>query len=156
MLNTKGKKFSFGTTLISIFVILILATASLIGYVSFRNGQQSAKNLANQMQDSIQSRVEYNLNDFLAQPHALNQINAAAIQKGLVNSLDLDSLRTRFFHQIRAFDSVITCAFGSEVGEFTGAGRRSEGDFESAIADAFVKNPNCHPERSEGSLRKTK
>jgi hypothetical protein len=23
-------------------------------------------------------------------------------------------------------------------------------------ADAFVKNPNCHPERSEGSLRKTK
>jgi hypothetical protein len=22
--------------------------------------------------------------------------------------------------------------------------------------DAFVKNPNCHPERSEGSLRKTK
>jgi hypothetical protein len=21
--------------------------------------------------------------------------------------------------------------------------------------DAFVKNPNCHPERSEGSLRKT-
>lgn len=140
MLNIKEKEFSFGTTLISIFIILIVATASLIGYISFRNGQQSAKNLANQMQDSIQSRVEHNLNDFLAQPHALNQINAAAIQKGLVNSRDLTGLRTQFFHQIQAFDSVITCAFGSEEGEFTGVGRRSEGDFESAIADKSLDN----------------
>lgn len=140
MFNTKEKEFSFGTTLISIFIVLIVVTAGLIGYVSFRNGKQSAKSLANQIQDSIQSRVEYNLNDFLARPHALNQINAAAIQSGLVNSKDLTSLRTRFFHQIQAFDSVMTSAFGSEVGEFIGVGRRSVGDLESAIADKSLDN----------------
>lgn len=140
MLNTKEKKFSFGATLVSIFVILIVATASLIGYISFRNGQQTAKNLANRIQDSIQSRVEYDLNVFLAKPHALNQINAAAIRNGPVNSRDLTGLRTQFFHQIQAFDSVMTCAFGSEGGEFAGAGRRSEGGFESAIADKSLDN----------------
>jgi hypothetical protein len=30
------------------------------------------------------------------------------------------------------------------------------GKEKSLPSDAFVKNPNCHPERSEGSLRKTK
>jgi hypothetical protein len=29
------------------------------------------------------------------------------------------------------------------------------GNFCHPIHDAFVKNPNCHPERSEGSLLKT-
>jgi hypothetical protein len=140
MLNNKEKEFSFGTTLISIFIVLIVVIAGLIGYVSFRNGKKSAKNLANQMQDSIQSRVEYSLNDFFSRPHALNQINAAAIQSGLVTSRDLTGLQTRFFNQIQAFDLVRSCAFGSEEGEFTGAGRRSEGDFEGAIADKSLDN----------------
>jgi hypothetical protein len=40
--------------------------------------------------------------------------------------------------------------------------RHGTSDFDGALPlreltfDAFVKNPNCHPERSEGSLRKTK
>lgn len=140
MFQTKEKSFSFGATLIPIFVILVVVTAGPIGYISFRNGQQAVKNLANQMQDSIQDRVEHDLNNFLARPHALNQINAAAIRSGLVGPRDLTGLRTRFFHQIQALDSVMTCAFGSEVGEFASAGRRSEGGFDSAIADKSLDN----------------
>jgi phosphoserine phosphatase RsbU/P len=140
LFQTKEKSFSFGATLISIFIILIVTTAGLIGYVSFLNGQKAAKNLANQIEDSIQARVEHDLNTFLAKPHALNQINAAAIRSGLVSPRDLVGLRTRFFHQIQAFDSVMTCAFGSEVGEFASAGRRSEGGFDSAIADKRLDN----------------
>lgn len=140
MLHIEEKKISFGTTLILMFVILIVVTTSLIGYISFRNGQQAAKKLANQMQNSIQSSVENALNDFLAKPQALNQINADAIRSGLVDPRDLTSQRTHFLNQIQAFDSVTTCAFGSEIGEFTGAGRRSDGSFESGIVDKSLNN----------------
>ncbi|MBI9091572.1 MAG: PAS domain S-box protein [Desulfobacterium sp.] len=140
MLQTKGKKLSFGTTLISIFVILIVVTAGLIGYISFRNGEKAAKNMANQIQNSIQYRIEQDLNNFLAKPHAFNQINADAIRSGLVGPRDLVDLRMQFLHQIKAVDSMISCAFGSEAGDFTSAGRRSEGGFDTAMADKRLDN----------------
>lgn len=134
------RSLNFGVTLISIFIVLIVITAGLIGYVSFHNGQEAAQKLAIENQDSIQMRVTHDLDDFLTKPHSLNQINARSIESGIIDPHDLAGLRTRFLHQIQAFDSVMTCAFGSETGEFTSAGRRDDGGFDTAIADKSVDN----------------
>jgi hypothetical protein len=48
-----GRSLSFGATLTAVFVAVIVATATSIGYVVFRNGHEAATTLASQTQDSI-------------------------------------------------------------------------------------------------------
>lgn len=124
-----------GATIISGFFTLIAGTAALIGTISFRNGQAAVQELAEHTLGAIQIRIQQNLDSFLSVPHALNQINARAIQDGLVDPRDFPAMRARFFHQVQAFDRVMACAFGSQRGDFIGVGRRTDGVFDSAIAD---------------------
>ena len=111
-----------------------------VGYVSFRNGQEGVSDLAAQLQDSLQARIKQNLDEFLSKPHSLNRINAEALRSGLVKPRDFAGQRVRFLQQVQAFDSVVTCAFGSAGGDFIGAGWRSEGVYDSALADKAVDN----------------
>ncbi|MFZ3049016.1 MAG: ATP-binding protein, partial [Desulfatirhabdiaceae bacterium] len=121
--------------LILMFVVLIVGTASLIGVVSFRNGLKAIDEVAERMMDSIQSRVSEGFDAFLALPHAINRLNADAFHSGQLDIRDFPRIRQRFLSQIQAFDSVETCAFGSEAGEFISAGKRDSGTFDSALAD---------------------
>lgn len=126
--------------IIVIFVILIIGTASLIGIISFRNGRSAVDALAERMLDSIESRVSQALDSFLALPHALNRINADAFRNGQMEIRDFPHIRQQFLSQIHAVDSVETCAFGSEAGEFISAGKRGPGRFDSAVADKTLDN----------------
>ena len=120
--------------------MIIAGTVGVVGYLSFHNGQEGVNDLAAQIQDSLQARIKHDLDEFLSKPHALNRINADALRSGLVNPRDYPGQRARFLQQTQAFSSVETCAFGSAEGDFIGAGRRSEGVFDSAIADKAVDN----------------
>lgn len=126
--------------IILMFVILIFGTAGLIGIISFRNGLKAIDEVAERMMDSIQSRVSEAFDAFLAQPHAINRLNADAFHSGQIDIRDFPRIRQRFLSQIQAFDSVETCAFGSAAGEFISAGKRGSGKFDSAIADKMLDN----------------
>ena len=130
-----NKGIGFASAIIALYVIGILLTAGSIGYISFRHGRSSVDDFVREIQNSVQARVEQGLKNFLSTPHSLNQMNATAIQAGLVDLQDLASLRLRFLQQVKAFDSVMTSAFGAENGSFVGAGRNVGGGFDCAIAD---------------------
>ena len=133
-------KLGLTTILVLLIVSILLGSVGAIGYLSFRNGLEGANNLAMQLQDSLQARIKQNLDEFLAKPHAINRINAEALRSGLVHSGDFPGQRTRFLQQVQAFDSVLTCAFGSAEGDFIGAGWRGNGLFDCAIADKSTGN----------------
>jgi len=77
--KTKIQKFSLRTTLVVPFVLQIMAAVGLVGYLSFRSGQQAVNDLANQLIDSASQRVNEHLDSYLALPHQINQLNAEAI-----------------------------------------------------------------------------
>lgn len=132
---SRKKGVGFAAAIIALYIVGILLTTGSIGYVSFRYGQSAANDFVKEVQNSVQARVERMLKYLLSMPHSLNQMNATAIQTGLADARDLVSMRMRFLQQVKAFDSVMTCAFGAENGNFVGAGRKVDGGFDCAVAD---------------------
>ncbi|NEP44119.1 MAG: serine/threonine protein phosphatase, partial [Okeania sp. SIO2H7] len=61
------------------FILPILATVGLVGYLSFKTGQLAVRDLATKLQEGTSARIEDKLDRFLASPHLINKLNADAI-----------------------------------------------------------------------------
>ncbi len=108
------------------FVIQISAAVGLVGYLSFRNGQQAVNDLANQLMGKISNLVELHLDTYLATPHQIVQINIDAVKTGLLDLRDYERSGHFFWKQMQVFD-VSYISYALSTGEFAGAGRWLEG-----------------------------
>ena len=104
------------------FVLQIFTAVGLVGYLSFRNGQETVGDLAQGLTDEIASNVEGHLDSYLAVPHRINQINANAIKMGLLDVSDRATTSQYFWQQMQAYD-LTYIGFGLTTGEGTGAAR---------------------------------
>lgn len=120
------------------FVIQVALCVGLVGYLSFRNGQQAVNDVAHQFRSEIVARIEEHLRTFLAAPHHSNQINANAIHQGLPDASDLNALEHHLWQQIQVFDSVTSIYFGNTEGGLVDAGREgAEGSLYVIVTDEF-------------------
>lgn len=103
------------------FVLQIFGAVGLTGYLSLRNGQKAIDDLANQLQNQVSLRIDRHLDDYLTTPHEINQINANAIELGLLNPQVFSSTEHYFWHQVQAFN-VSYISLILPTGEFAGAG----------------------------------
>jgi sigma-B regulation protein RsbU (phosphoserine phosphatase) len=119
------------TVLVVPFVLQIFAAVGLTGYFSFRNGQHAVNDLAQQLQQEIATRISSRLQQYLEIPHALNQINATALQLGPLNSNETADFSRQFWHQRFLFNegNVSALYFGAENGEFFGLGFQADGQW---------------------------
>lgn len=112
------------------FVMQIFTAVGLVGYLSFRNGQQSVEDLSTQLRTEIVNRIQDRLNSYLSTPHLINQINADDLELGQLNLQDIRSLERHFVKQIQLFDGASYIYFGSEKNRFaSGAERAADGKF---------------------------
>lgn len=124
------------------FVIQVALVAGLVGYLSFRNGQQAVNNVAHQLRSEITARIEEHLRAFLNTPHQVNQINANAIRQGLPDANDPQALERYFWEQIQVFDSLTSVYFGNTEGGLVDAGREgAEGSLYVIVTDEFKSGP---------------
>ena len=117
------------------FVIQIFGAVGLVGYLSFRNGQKSVENLAEQLMLEVGNRISERLKTYLATPHIVNQLNKDALDLG---NLDLDNLQTmeqHFWRQSQIFDLVSYIQFGSAGGEFVGLAVNDDGTFRYQVTE---------------------
>ncbi|MGL5065484.1 MAG: ATP-binding protein [Microcoleus sp.] len=121
------------TALIAPFVIEIVGTVSLIGYLSFKNGQQAVNDVATQLRGEVTDLIQQHLQTFLAQPHAVNKINLDAINLGILNVEDSATLERYFWQQMQRFETVSYIHYSSERGEFMGTGRLADRTFNMGI-----------------------
>lgn len=77
--------------LILAFVGQITAVVSLVGYLSFRNGQKAVNDLSSQLRKEITARIQQELRGYFKVPHEINRLNASALAQG-----DLDVIKGRF------------------------------------------------------------
>ncbi|MEH1808370.1 ATP-binding protein [Nostoc sp.] len=125
----KAKAFPLQIVLIVPFLIQIFAAVSLVGYLSFKNGQRAVNDLAEQLIDRTSDLVDEHLKSYLSIPQTLNQINADAIRRGLLDvGVGKASRRHRqtlgkyFWDQMQAYD-LTYIGIGLTTGEGLGAAR---------------------------------
>ncbi|MEH2168058.1 MAG: ATP-binding protein [Nostoc sp.] len=126
---SKAKAFPLQIVLIVPFLIQIFAAVSLVGYLSFKNGQRAVNDLAEQLIDRTSDVVDEHLKSYLSIPQTLNQINADAIHRGLLDvGVGKASRRHRktlgkyFWDQMQAYD-LTYIGIGLTTGEGLGAAR---------------------------------
>ncbi|MBC6434821.1 histidine kinase, partial [Nostoc sp. HG1] len=82
---SKGKAFPLQIVLVVPFLIQIFGAVSLVGYLSFKNGQRAVNDLAEQLMDRSSDVVDEHLKSYLSIPQTLNQLNADAISRGILD-----------------------------------------------------------------------
>jgi PAS domain S-box-containing protein len=122
-----SQKVSLRTVLIVSFVLQIVVTVGLVGYLSLRNGQQAVNELVSQLRTEISNRIEENVRTYLAIPHQVNQTNAAALRLGQLNLQDAVELERHFSEQIQIFKSISFTGIGLENKVHLGVERRDDG-----------------------------
>ena len=125
--STLNRPVSLSLVLIAPFVLQTFAAVSLVGYLSFKNGQHAINDLAQQLQQEVGARVDQHLNSYLALPHQINEINLDAIERGLLNPRDIESAGRYFWKQSQVFKQF--SYIGSTLSDNTtaGAGRWLKG-----------------------------
>jgi PAS domain S-box-containing protein len=117
------KKTPLCAVLIVPFVLQIVGTVGLVGYLSYKNGEKAVDNLANQLTVQIGDRVTHYLDTYLSAPHLINRINADAVRQKSINLQNLPQLERYLLFQLKQFESPTTIIFGSKQGDFVGSDR---------------------------------
>jgi signal transduction histidine kinase len=104
------------------FVLQVFGAVGLVGYLSFKNGQRAVNDLANQVMNRTSDVVDEHLKSYLAIPQALNEINAAAVRRGLLDLRDREAAGRYFWDQMQAYD-LTYIGIGLKTGEGFGAAR---------------------------------
>ncbi|MBG1264459.1 sensor histidine kinase [Nostoc commune] len=119
---SKGKAFPLQIVLVVPFLIQIFAAVSLVGYLSFKNGQRAVNDLAEQLVDRTREVVDEHLKSYLSIPQTLNQINADAIRRGILDVRvgGRQTLGKYFWDQMQAYD-LTYIGIGLTTGEGLGA-----------------------------------
>jgi PAS domain S-box-containing protein len=108
------------------FVIQIIAAVTLVGALSFRNGQRAVNELASQLQAEITARITQQLQGYVAIPHNINKINANAFSQGDIDVLDIKGEHL-FWQQAKIYPNTNLIYCGAEQdGAFLGVGRNVE------------------------------
>jgi HAMP domain-containing protein len=111
----------------AVFIVLIVATVGLVGWLAFRSGQRAIDDLATQLSQEATARIEEHVRAHLSMPHLFHQINAAAVRTGNLNLDDFAELERYFWDQVQLTESVPFIYLGSERGEFIGVQREDDG-----------------------------
>ncbi|HEY9799320.1 MAG TPA: ATP-binding protein [Leptolyngbyaceae cyanobacterium] len=121
-----AQKLSLRLILIVPFVLQIFTAVSLVGYLSFRNGQKAVNELADQLMMKVNGLVDQHLDSYLASPHQINQINVDAEEMGMLNIQDFQLTGRYFWRQMQVFN-VGYISFANPQGEFIGVERLNNG-----------------------------
>jgi two-component system sensor histidine kinase ChiS len=70
------------------FALQIIAAVGLTGYLAYRNGQKTVRDLSSQLRSELTARIDQQLQDYMEIPHHINELNANALAQGQINVND--------------------------------------------------------------------
>jgi signal transduction histidine kinase/CheY-like chemotaxis protein len=117
------------------FLLQIFIVVGLVGWFSFRNGQQAVDILADRLRTQIGDKVEHHLQDTLASPQQIDRLNLQAFELGLIDFNNADIAKSKFLQQLKIFD-VSQIYFASNAGDFFQVSRDLDGSFTWDISAA--------------------
>ena len=100
------------------FSVQVIGLVSVVGYLSYQSGQRAVEDLAHQLMEETSNRVTLRLDNFLSQPHRINQIHISALKSEAIRLQELDHLHRYLIHQLPQFPEATTFLFGTPQGDF--------------------------------------
>ncbi len=136
------RRLSLPTILIVPFVVQVVTAVSLVGYLSFVNGQKGVNNLATQLRQELAIRIKNELATYLQTPEQFNEINAIALREG---QIDFDKGRALplLYQQLKISNYIYGLYCGSKQGEMFGSFRVNQQEFGTSLASAAT-NQELH------------
>ncbi len=134
------KRVPLRLVLVVPFVVQTFVAVGLTGYFSLRNGQEAVNQVTDQLRNEVTVRIQQHLDNYLTTAETVNQAALDIIRLELAQPEDSTSLQRLFWQQIQSFDSINTIQFGSEQGEYIGAGRLEDGTLTIKVADQTTQN----------------
>ncbi len=139
------------------FIIQVISIVSLVGYLSYRNGQKAINDLANQLINEIDARVTEQVKDYLNIPKKVQEQNLRDINIGIgINLRDIKQLSRHFWNQVETFQ-IQYIGYISVEGESIGAGlslpeSTNKSSSICLVLKAHLKDYHCFPVDSQGNL----
>jgi PAS domain S-box-containing protein len=114
---------SLQSVLIVPFVIQLAAAIGLVGYLSYRNGQATVRDLSSQLRYEITARINQQLNSYIDVPHSINRVNASALLSGNIG-IEAAAGYDQLWEQAKIFPNTNLIYCGSQQdGSLLGVGR---------------------------------
>lgn len=130
LIRKQTRKLPLRFFLVVPFILQIVGAVGLVGYFSFKNGQQAVENLANQLMDKTNRLVNQNLDNYLSTPKQINKNNVDAIELGFLDIYNFQTTGHFFAKQIQNFNATYI-GIALSNGEYIGAGRWLQGESNS-------------------------
>ena len=127
------------TVLIVPFLVQIVGTVGVVGWLSFQNGQRDVNDVAAELRGEITERMKDKIQTYMSIPHIVNHLNVQGLKLGQLNLEETQKLELHFLKQIQYFDSISIIYVGKENGEHSGAFQAKDRTLISA-ADSSTNN----------------
>ena len=99
------------TLLVVPMVIQVVGIISVVGYLSYHNGQRAIQDLSGQLRTSVTARVEEQVHDYLEKPMLVNAINVRLANQKLLPLDSPQQLESYFVTQSKLFGDLGTIAY---------------------------------------------
>ncbi|HAX88729.1 MAG TPA: hypothetical protein DCY91_21320, partial [Cyanobacteria bacterium UBA11370] len=100
------------------FVLQTVGAVALVGYLSFRSGQQAVAELANDLMGQQGDRIVQNLESYLKTPKDLVREHQTAIRLGILEWQNTSLMETYFAQQLNIHTDVSSLVIGTERKDF--------------------------------------
>lgn len=108
------------------FVLQIVGAVGLVGFLSYRSGQEAVEDMATFLMAEIGDRIDQNLNSYLNAPEQITQTNATLIRQEILDHQNLSSLQTYFSQQLQIFPTVGNVLIANERRDFLEVSRHTD------------------------------
>ncbi|PSB39596.1 histidine kinase [filamentous cyanobacterium Phorm 46] len=119
-------KVPLQTVLVVPFLVQIVGTVGVVGWLSFQNGQRAVNDVATQLRGEISDRIKDRMENYMSIPHIVNHLNVQGVRLGQLNLEDKQKLEIHFLEQIQYFDTISIIYVATENGEHSGAIRTKD------------------------------
>lgn len=104
------------------FVLLLVLTVGLTGYLSFLNGQSAVQELVERLESEVGNRIQGRMDTFLQIPELITRINADAVKQGLLDLENVEQLERYLWNQFQQFNGQL---LGADLAAATSSDRLS-------------------------------
>jgi signal transduction histidine kinase/ActR/RegA family two-component response regulator len=151
------RKLRLYVALVLPFVLQVLGTAGIVGYLSFRNSQAAIYDLASQLMNELTLRIRQETRLYVEMPFLINSVSAIALMQGDLRVAETEG-EYLLWQQLQAFPSTNLIYCATEDGAFMGVGYANEDQVvqlqvSSADTDWFFHHYELTPQGNRGRLR---
>ncbi len=123
-----SKKLPLSAVLIAPFAVLTILIVSLVGYISYINGEQAVNQIAYQLRGEITERIHDHLIYLLTIPQQITAASQNAVLLDHERSNDMQELQDYFLNVVKAYPVISSAYFGNTQGGLVGSNREGAGN----------------------------